>query len=106
MKEEYRLSHSIGTKVTEAEYKQLLKRAGKRKMAVWIREKLLSEVAPRSLDVALMSELLATKTIVINLLNHLAAGKKVHPETMPEFVKNSRDGLLEKARKALAATED
>jgi hypothetical protein len=79
---------SIGTKVSEAEFAELESRARARKLTLseWVRAEL---VEPRSAsggaaDEVLLGEVLALRTILLNLMCSLAKGKAVTPEAMRE----------------------
>lgn len=93
---------SVGTKVTDAEFATLEAQAQARKLTLseWVRAELLE---PRDGESGtgtevLLSELLALRTILINLLFSLSNGKPVTPEAMKELIERA-DG--DKERRAI-----
>ena len=93
---------SVGTKVSEEEFAALETRARTRKLTLseWVRAELLE---PRSDGGAagtevLLGEVLALRTILLNLMFSLTNGKPVTPEAMQELIARA-DG--DKARKAM-----
>ncbi len=93
---------SATTKVTEAEYARLeaLAEASGVNMSEWMRGRLLGrDGADRDEDTAtVLGEVLALRTILLNLLFSLANGKPVTPEAMKELIGRA-DG--DKARRAM-----
>jgi hypothetical protein len=88
---------SATTKVTEAEYARLesLAEASGVNMSEWMRGRLLG----RDEDTAtVLGEVLALRTILINLLFSVSNGKPVTPEAMKELIEKA-DG--DKARRAV-----
>jgi hypothetical protein len=88
---------SATTKVTEAEYARLesLAEASGVNMSEWMRGRLLG----RDEDTAtVLGEVLALRTILINLLFSVSNGKPVTPEAMKELIEKA-DG--DKARRAM-----
>ena len=100
-------TRSVGTKLTEEEYGRLEALAAERGLTVgeWVREALLgiagngtpaAEASPT--EQALLAEVIALRTIVLNLVYDLANGGEVSPERMQELIAKA-DG--EKREKAL-----
>lgn len=93
-------SKTIGTKVTEAEYARLEARAravGKT-VGEWCREVLLSTDAVElasAAEQAVLEEVLALRTILLNLGYGLARGEAMTPERMRELIGRA-DGEKEK----------
>lgn len=96
----------VGSKLTVEEYKALLEFSGGHPLdSEWVRHALLTFARRRKFEESVMAEVLATRTLIANLIVHLASGKKLDPATMPEFVSQSRENLTEKARTALDGAE-
>jgi hypothetical protein len=101
MKPPYR-TKSVGTKVSEEEFAALESRARARKLTLseWVRAELLEPRADGggAADEVLLGEVLALRTILLNLMFSLTNGKAVTPEAMQELIARA-DG--DKARKAM-----
>ena len=69
-------SRSIGTKVTEAEYKQIVKAAKGVPLSEYVRSVVLAAVAgePTLFELALMSELKALRSFVVNMGPEIVKG--------------------------------
>ena len=93
---------SVTTKVTEAEYARLesLAEASGVNMSEWMRGRLLGrDGTDRDEDTAtVLGDVLALRTILINLLFSVSTGKPVTPEAMKELIEKA-DG--DKARRAM-----
>jgi hypothetical protein len=95
-------SRSIGTKVTEEEYARLEARAGecKQSLSEWSREALLDHAAEESASAGeqtVLAEVLALRTILLNLFFQLAKGGPVAVEEMKSIIERADTGKLEKA---------
>ena len=108
----------MGTKLTEEEYALLEAVAAKRGLTVgeWCREELLrgasngnststtaTSAAPivkpaTSTDETLLAEILALRTILLNLFYDLAGGGKIHADRMEEVIAKADGNKWEKAR--------
>jgi hypothetical protein len=93
---------SVSTKVSEEEFADLETRARARKLTLseWVRAELLEPRADGggAADEVLLGEVLALRTILINLLFSLTNGKAVTPEGMKELIERA-DG--DKERRAM-----
>ncbi len=93
---------SVGTKVSEEEFLALESRARARKLTLseWVRAELLEprDDGGAAADEVLLGEVLALRTILMNLMFSLANGKAVTPEAMRELIERA-DG--DKARRAV-----
>jgi hypothetical protein len=93
---------SVSTKVSEEEFAGLESRARARKLTLseWVRAELLEPRADGggAADEVLLGEVLALRTILINLLFSLTNGKPVTPEGMKELIERA-DG--DKERRAM-----
>jgi hypothetical protein len=104
-----RRTRSVGTKLTDEEYAQLESLAAARGVTPGecVRELVLSAfpktaggkpVAEATLaEQTVLSEVLALRTILINLHYDLAAGHAIAPERMRELIAKADDGKVEKA---------
>jgi hypothetical protein len=98
---------SVGTKVSEAEFAELESRARARKLTLseWVRAELLE---PRSAgggaaNEVLLGEVLALRTILLNLMFSLTNGKAVTPEAMRELIERADGDKTRKAMERLTA---
>jgi RHS repeat-associated protein len=84
---------SVSTKVSEEEFAALESRARARKLTLseWVRAELLEPRADGggAADEVLLGEVLALRTILINLLFSLTNGKPVTPEGMKELIERA-----------------
>jgi hypothetical protein len=103
---------TVGTKVRDQEYAQLEAVASERGLTLseWCRETLLGKVngqEEKSADTgatsqALMAELVALRTILLNVLFKLANGEKPTAEEMQRLIDRADSDKLRKARERLA----
>jgi hypothetical protein len=98
---------SVGTKVTDAEFATLEAQAQARKLTLseWVRAELLEPRGGESETgtEVLLSELLALRTISINLLFSLSNGKPVTPEAMKELIERADGDKQRRAMERLTA---
>jgi hypothetical protein len=99
---------SLGTKLSEAEYAQCEKSAARRgqTLSEWCRQALLDAVAgpaPRPEAEVILSEILALRKIVINLLYGDKAGEPLSEERMRELIEAADSEKLRKAAERLHA---
>jgi hypothetical protein len=103
---------TVGTKVRDQEYAQLEAAASERGLTLseWCRETLPGKVngqEEKSADTgatsqALMAELVALRTILLNVLFKLANGEKPTVEEMQRLIDRADSDKLRKARERLA----
>jgi hypothetical protein len=81
---------SVGTKVTAAEFDALERRAHAQKLTLseWVRAELLN-IKKEDGDEVLLGELLALRTILINLLFSLGKGERLTAEAMKELIERA-----------------
>ncbi len=72
----------LSTKVTEEEYSRFEALAGEQRVSAWARDVLLHAAAAQPVEVILLAELLAVRTIVVNLQFGLANGDPPTVEAM------------------------
>jgi len=99
---------SLGTKLSEAEYAQCEKSAARRgqTLSEWCRQGLLDAVAgpaPGPEAEVILSEILALRKIVINLLYGDKAGEPLSEERMRELIEAADSDKLRKAAEHLHA---
>jgi hypothetical protein len=98
---------SVGTKVTEAEFAALEIQAQMRKLTLseWVRAELLEpkECPSMAADALLLGEILALRTILINLLFPISQSKPVTPEAMRELIERADGDKAKRAMERLTA---
>jgi hypothetical protein len=99
---------SLGTRLSEAEYAQCERAAARRgqSLSEWCRQVLLeaaADPAPAPEAEAILSEVLALRKIVINLLYGEKAGEPLDRERMRELIESADTGKLARAAECLKA---
>jgi hypothetical protein len=94
---------SISTKVTEAEYERAVNMAAPVTVSEWARKTLLQAAQPDPLVTTLLAELLALRTILLNLHFALLAGTTVTAETMQALINRADHNKWNKVDERLAA---
>ncbi len=98
-------SKSIGTKVTEEEYARLEQAASERRQSIseWTRDALLvaSQPGTSAADPVVLAEVLALRTILLNLFFRLGQGESVAPEEMKSIIERADADKLRKAEARL-----
>lgn len=97
-----RRTKSISTKVTEAEYNDITRRAEPLTVSEWARGILLGTAQPDPLHFLLLAELLALRTIVLNLNFALAASGPPTTEAMHSLLDRADAEKLRKAEERIA----
>jgi len=92
-----RRTKSIGTKLTAEEYAQVMRVADGHSLSEWLREVLLGMVAPQPADHVLLAEVLALRTIVLNLQFAVASGDPPTTDAIKRLIERADD---EKSRRA------
>ena len=98
-----RLSRSITTKVTDDQYAKLQVLAGDRTLSEWARDILLAATRSRSVDEVIVAELMALRTILLNLHYAVATGQVMTPETMQRLIDRADQDKVQKAHERLAS---
>src|SRR6266853_1412891 len=98
-----RRAKSVGTKVTEDEYARLARLAQGQTLSEWVREVLLARVTPRPADEVLLAEVLALRTIVLNLHFALATGETPTADAMKGLIERADRDKLPKAQERLTS---
>ncbi len=95
---------SIGTKVTDEEYARLEVLAGEQTISEWVRAVLLKAAAP-SAEPILLAELLALRTILLNLHFAVCSGEPVAAETMRRLIDCADHDKIQHAHERLASLD-
>ena len=98
-----RRTESIGTKVTPEEYARIQTLAGEQPVSEWVRGALLRAADPPAGDATLLAEVLALRTILLNLHFHLCSGTTVTAETMQRLIERADQDKRQQAEARLAA---
>ena len=101
-----RRTKSIGTKVTPEEYDRIHALAGEQPISEWVRAALLKAAAdPPAADSIVLAEVLALRTILLNLHFHLSSGRPVTPDTMQRLIERADQDKRQQAEARLAAAD-
>jgi hypothetical protein len=98
-----RRSKSIGTKVTPEEYARIQTLAGEQPVSEWVRGALLKAADPQTGDATLLAEVLALRTVLLNLHFHFCSGTTVTAETMQRLIERADQDKRQQAEARLAA---
>jgi hypothetical protein len=98
-----RRTKSIGTKVTPEEYARIQALAGEQPVSEWVRGALLKAADPPAADATLLAEVLALRTILLNLHFNLCSGTRVTAETMQRLIERADQDKYPQAEARLTA---
>ncbi len=99
-----RRTKSISAKVTESEYARLVAEAGELTISEWLRTVALEAPALRRREAStLLAELLALRTIVINLQVALIRGEPATLEAVQQLIARADREKVAKAHERLTA---
>jgi hypothetical protein len=93
---------SITTKVTDEEYARFEALAGEQTISEWTREVLLKTTKPDSAEQTVLAEILALRTILLNVHFAVSQGQTLTAETMQQLIEQADQNKLSKARQRLA----
>ncbi len=93
---------SISTKVTDEEYAQFEALAGEQTISEWAREVLLKATKPNAGEQTMLAEVLALRTILLNVHFAVSQGKSLTAEEMQKLIERADQNKLGKARERLA----
>src|ERR1700730_19011404 len=96
-------SKSISTKVTEEEYAQFELLAGDQTISEWARDVLLKAAKPSPAEQTIVAELLALRTILMNILFAIANREPLTNTAMDDIIKRADAGKLAKAMERLTS---
>jgi hypothetical protein len=99
-------SKSVGTKVTEAEFAALEARAQAQSLTLseWVRAELLEPRRAGGNDV-LLGEVLALRTILINLLFSVSKGEPITSQAMNELIQRADADKTNRALERLSTVQ-
>lgn len=97
-----RRTKSIGTKVTPEEYARIQALAGEQPISEWVRAAILKAADPPPAASIVLAELLALRTILLNLHFHLCSGTPVTAETMQRLIERADHDKRQQAEARLA----
>jgi hypothetical protein len=98
-----RRTKSIGTKVTPEEYERIHALAGDQPISEWVRAALLNVADASPVDSVVLAELLALRTILLNLHFHLCSGSPVTADTMQRLIERADQDKQQLAEARLTA---
>jgi hypothetical protein len=93
---------SISTKVTDEEYAQFEASAGEQTISEWARDVLLKATKPNSSEQTVLAEVLALRTILLNVHFAVSQGRTLTAEEMQQLIERADQNKLSKARQRLA----
>jgi hypothetical protein len=98
-----RRTKSVGTKVTPEEYDRIHALAGDQPISEWVRAALLNVADASPVDSVVLAELLALRTILLNLHFHLCTGSPVTADTMQRLIERADQDKQQQAEARLNA---
>ena len=99
-----RRTKSIGTKVTPDEYARIQTLAGEQPVSEWVRAALLKAAGPPAADATLLAEVIALRTILLNLHFHVCSRASLTAETMQRLIERADQEKHAKAEARLTAS--
>lgn len=100
---------SIGTKVSGEQFSALESRAHARNLTLseWVRAELLktNEGGSTVTCEVLLAEVMASRTILINLVYSISKGESMSAETMQELIRRTDENKARRAQELLAETD-
>jgi len=93
---------SISTKVTDEEYAQFEALAGEQTISEWAREVLLKAAKPSAGEQTMLAEVLALRTILLNVHFAVSQGQTLTAQEMQQLIAQADQNKLSKARQRLA----
>ena len=93
---------SVSTKVTDEEYAQFEALAGEQTISEWARAVLLKATKPNAGEQTVLAEVLALRTILLNIHFAVSQGQTLTVEEMQQLIERADQNKLSKARDRLA----
>ena len=93
---------SISTKVTDEEYALFEALAGEQTISEWVRDVLLKATKPNTGEQTVLAEVLALRTILLNIHFAVSQGRTLAAEEMQQLIERADQNKLSKARQRLA----
>lgn len=100
-----RRTKSVGTKLTEDEYAALEARADGQRLSEFARELLLKAPRRPTGEEIVHAELLALRTILVNVLLAIASGRVLSADKMRELIEEADQDRFQWAKERLAQTQ-
>ncbi len=98
-----RRTKGITIKVTDDQYAALARLADGQTVTAWVHELVLSAATPHAADQIILSELLALRTILLNLQFAVASGDPPTLEAMKRLIERADDEKHRRAFEQLTA---
>jgi len=96
---------SISTKVTEEEYVKFEAVAGKQTISEWARDVLSKAAKPHACEQTILAEVLALRTVLLNLFFKLASAERITEDEMHQIIELAEADKLKKALLRIQETE-
>jgi hypothetical protein len=93
---------SVSTKVTDEEYAQFEALAGEQTISEWARDVLLKTTKPNAGEQTVLAEVLALRTILLNVHFAVSQGQTLTAEDMRQLIERADQNKLSKAQERLA----
>jgi len=93
---------SISTKGTDEEYAQFEASAGEQTISEWAREVLLKATKPNAGEQTVLAEVLALRTILLNIHFTVSQGRTLTAEEMQQLIERADRNKFRKAQERLA----
>jgi hypothetical protein len=93
---------SISTKVTDEEYALFEASAGEQTISEWARDALLKATKPNAGEQTVLAEVLALRTMLLNIHFAISQGQTLTVEEMQQLIERADQNKLSKARQRLA----
>ena len=91
----------LSTKVTEDEYAMFERLADGQTLSEWIRDVLLKAAATQRAEAVVLAEVLALRTIVLNLLFKISNGQPITAEDMQRLINRADGDKVQRAHERL-----
>lgn len=93
---------SVSTKVTDEEYAQFEALAGVQTISEWARDVLLKASKPNADEQTVLAEVLALRTILLNVHFAVSQGQTLTADEMQQLIERADQNKLSKARQRFA----
>ena len=93
---------SISTKVTDEEYAKFEASAGEQTISEWARDVLLKATKHNASEQTVLAEVLALRTILLNVHFAVSQGQTLTAEDMRQLISRADQNKLSKAQERLA----
>ena len=97
------LTKCLSTKVTDEDYARFEAAAGERHVSAWAQDALLHAAASPPAETIILAELLALRTVVLNLQFALANGNSPTGDAMQRLIDHADSEKFDKAQVRLRA---